>query len=128
MNFFPAKLAKSDGKLIVDGGSFTLQIPDDRTSVYTPFVGKAVILGIRPEDIHNPLFAPPGINAQPVEALVDVTELMGNEINVFLKVGQSSAVARVDPRSHYRINDKVQVVFNVDNMHIFDQETEKAVR
>ena len=128
MNFFPAKLAKSDGKLIVDGGTFTLQIPDNRSAVYTPFVGKPVILGIRPEDIHNPLFAPPGINAQPVEALVDVTELMGNEINVFLKVGQSSAVARVDPRSHYHINDKVQVVFNVDNMHIFDQETEQAVR
>ena len=128
MNFFPAKLTKSDGKLVIDGASFNLQIPDDKVNVYTPFVGKPVILGIRPEDIHNPLFTPQGINAQPVEALVDVTELMGNEINVYLTVGQSSAVARVDPRSHYRINDKIQVVFNVDNLHVFDQETEQAIR
>jgi multiple sugar transport system ATP-binding protein len=59
---------------------------------------------------------------------VDVTELMGNEIFVYLKSGDHSFVARVDPRSRYKIEDEVQMVFNMDNMHIFDKETEQAVR
>ena len=128
MNFFPAKLRKDGSKLYVDGGTFSLQIPENRTNVYMPEVGKDVIFGIRPEDIHNPDFAPPGIDAQPLDAIVDVTELMGNEIFVYLKAGDNNIVARVDPRSRYQINDKVRVTLNMDNMHIFDKETEKAVR
>ena len=53
-----------------------------------------MIFGIRPEDIDNPDYAHPGIIAQPVPATVDVTELMGNEIFVYLKSGDHSYVAR----------------------------------
>jgi multiple sugar transport system ATP-binding protein len=128
MNFFSSKLVKSDGKLYVDGGSFQVQIPDSRNNVFMPHEGKSIIFGIRPEDIHNPQFAPPGIQAQPVSAVVDVSELLGNEILVYLKTGDSNFVARVDPRSRYSIGDKVQVVFNMENMHIFEKESEKAIR
>jgi multiple sugar transport system ATP-binding protein len=128
MNFFPAKLRKNGPGLVVDGGSFILNVPADRTDTYMPLVDKDIIFGIRPENIHNPEFAPPGIVAQPVEAIIDVTELMGNEIFVYLKTGDNSFVARVDPRTRYQINQKVQVVFNMGNMHIFDRETEKAIR
>ena len=128
MNFFPAILRKDGNRLHVDGGTFNLQIPENRTSLYMPEVDKQIIFGIRPEDIHNPEFAPPSIESQPIEAVVDVTELMGNEIFVYLKTGESNFVARVDPRSRYQINDKVRVILNMDNMHIFDKESEKAVR
>jgi multiple sugar transport system ATP-binding protein len=128
MNFFPAKMVQDDGKFYVDGGAFHLQIPEDRKSTYESLVGKNVVFGIRPEDIHNPDFAPPGITAHPVEGEVDVTELMGNEIFVYLKSGDHNFVARVDPRSRYQMGDKVKMVFNMENMHIFDQETERAIR
>ena len=128
MNFFPAKMVKSDGKLIVEGGSFQVQIPEGRTGLYMPHESKSIIFGIRPEDIHNPAFAPPGIQAQPVNAKIDVTELLGNEILVYLKTGNNNFVARVDPRSRYSINDDVQMVFNMENMHIFDKDTELAIR
>jgi multiple sugar transport system ATP-binding protein len=93
-----------------------------------PHDGKSIIFGIRPEDIHNPNFAPPGIQVQPVSAKVDVSELLGNEILVYLKTGANSFVARVDPRSRYQIDDDVQMVFNMENIHIFDKETEQAIR
>jgi multiple sugar transport system ATP-binding protein len=128
MNFFNATLKKEDGKMFVDGGTFTVQVPEDRVNAYSDEIGKPVIFGIRPEDIHNPLFAPTGIHAQPIDAVVDITELMGNEIFVYLKTGESSFIARVDPRTRFQINDKVQVVLNMDNMHIFDRETERAIR
>ncbi|MDI6695937.1 MAG: sn-glycerol-3-phosphate ABC transporter ATP-binding protein UgpC [Anaerolineales bacterium] len=128
MNFFPARLRKDGDDLFIDGGSFVLKVPSDRKQAYMKEVGREIIFGMRPENIHNPEFAPPGIDAQPVECVVDVTELMGNEIFVYLKTGNNSFVARVDPRSRYQIDQKVQMVFNMNTMHIFDRETEQAIR
>ena len=103
MNFFPAKIQQSDGKLVVDTDSIVLEIPEDRKEVYQPYIGKDIIFGIRPEDIFTPEYAPPGIIAQPVETTVDITELMGNEIMLFLKSGKHDIVARVDPRTRTAI-------------------------
>ena len=127
MNFFKAKLRKEDGRLIIEGGAFKVPVVDEKKT-YQNYVDKSVILGIRPEDIHNPAFVAPGIHAAPVEAKVDVTELMGNEINLYLLAGQDSIVARVDPRTDFRMGDKVQVAFNMDKAHLFDPDTEKAIR
>jgi multiple sugar transport system ATP-binding protein len=120
MNFFNAKIKKDDSRLIVDCNSFAVSIPEDKFKTYAPYAGKDVIFGIRPEDIHNPEFAPPGIHAAPVDAKVDVTELMGNEIILHMMSGESFFIARVDPRTRFSIESKVQVVFNMDNFHIFD--------
>jgi multiple sugar transport system ATP-binding protein len=53
---------------------------------------------------------------------------MGNEIFVYLSNGDHNFVARVDPRTRVHMGDDMQVVLNMDNMHIFDRETEQAVR
>jgi multiple sugar transport system ATP-binding protein len=128
MNFFPAHLRKNGEDLVVDGGSFNVRVPANRKTAFQGYIDKPVIFGMRPENIHNPEFAPPGVDAQPVECAVDVTELMGNEIFVHLKTGENLFVARVDPRSRYHVGDKVQLVFNMNYMHIFDRDTEKAIR
>ena len=128
MNFFKAKLVKGDGKLFVDGGSFKVEVPSSRYHVYNNYIDKSIIFGVRPEDIKDPHFAPPGIFAQPVEGLIDVTELMGNEVFLYVATGDHSFVARVDPRTSARMGDRMQVVFNMDNMHLFDLETEQAIR
>jgi multiple sugar transport system ATP-binding protein len=120
MNFFPAKMRKQDGKLVVDAGDFVLKIPEKRAAPYLPLGDRDVIFGIRPENIHNPNFAPPGIVAEPVECKVDVTELMGNEIFLYMVSGKNNFVARVDPRTRFQINEKVQLVFDMEAMHIFD--------
>jgi len=127
MNFFKAKVHKDGSRLIVEAASFKVPIAVEKKS-YQNYVDKSVILGIRPEDIHNPSFVAPGIHSAPVEAKVDVTELMGNEINLYLLAGQDSIVARVDPRTDFRMGDKVQVAFNMDKAHLFDPDTEKAIR
>jgi multiple sugar transport system ATP-binding protein len=125
MNFFPARLRKDGSALFVDAGDFSIRIPEGRTQLYLPYVDKEVIFGIRPEDIHNPMFAPPGIHAEPVESKVDVTELMGNEIFLYLVSGKNNYVARVDPRTRFQIGDQVQVVFNMDNFHLFDPSADR---
>jgi len=128
MNFFNAKLVKGDGKLFVDGESFKVEVPESKVKTYMPYEGKAVIMGIRPEDIHDPNYIPTEIFSQPVETTIDVTELMGNEIFLYLTTGTHSFVARVDPRSRVSMGDRSQVIFNVNNMHLFDVDTERAIR
>ncbi len=128
MNFFKGHLRKADGKLVFDTGAFYVPIPQERVKACQPYLDKPVILGIRPEDVHNPQFAPPGINAALVSAKVDVTELMGNEIFLYLVAGPDSFIARVDPRTSFRIGDQVQVAFNMDRFHMFDPDTEAAIR
>ena len=128
MNFFPAKIKKSEGKLVVDAETFTLDIPEDRKSVYEGHIEKPIIFGIRPEDIYNPEYTPPGIITLPVDTKVDITEFTGNEIVLFLKTGKHDYVARVDSRTRATIGESMQVAFNVDKMHIFDGESKQAIR
>lgn len=120
MNFFEGKIVKEGEDLIVDLGSFRVKVPQNRHKVFEKLVNKEIIFGIRPEDIHNPDFAPPSIIAEPVKVKVDVTELMGNEIFLYLVNGDHSFVARVDPRTRVQMGDELTVDFNMDNMHIFD--------
>jgi len=120
MNFFNGKVIMEEGKMFVDMGSFRVRIPDHYITRYESVVGKDIIFGIRPEDIHNPEYAAPGIVAEPVDVTVDVTELMGNEIFLYLVNGNHNFIARVDPRTHTQYGAKMRVVFNMDNIHIFD--------
>jgi multiple sugar transport system ATP-binding protein len=129
MNFFSAHIRKGDGKLFVDAGNFKVELPQDRAAALNNYVDKPVQFGVRPEDIHDPKFAPPGIVAQPVDAKVEVTELMGNEIFVHMASNSHSLIARIDPRSDFRAGSAVQVVFNMANVHIFEAgENGKAIR
>ena len=122
MNFFDGKLISENGAIHFDGGDFTMTIPDELKSIYESHAGKDVTFGIRPEDIHNPDFVPSGITTAKVAAKVEVTELMGNEIFVYLNSGShQSYIARVDPRSNYSYGQDVEVAFNMDNFHIFDK-------
>jgi multiple sugar transport system ATP-binding protein len=53
---------------------------------------------------------------------------MGNEVFLYLKTGEKNYVGRVDPRSQARIGHDIQVALNLDNMHLFDKDTEQAIR
>ncbi|NLB72371.1 MAG: sn-glycerol-3-phosphate ABC transporter ATP-binding protein UgpC [Chloroflexi bacterium] len=120
MNFFNGKVIVEEGTMYIDLGSFRVKVPEHDMPRYDSVIDKEIIFGIRPEDIHNPEFAPPSIIAEPVEVNVDVTELMGNEIFLYLINGNHNFIARVDPRTQVSFGDKMTVVFNMDNYHIFD--------
>lgn len=128
MNFFPAKLEEKKGGIYVENENFSLPLPKSRADVYKEHVGKEIIFGIRPENIHNPAFVPMNTKVEEANAKVDVTELMGNEIFLHLKSGETSFVARVDPRSKYTVDEEIKMAFDMESCHIFDSETELVIR
>jgi multiple sugar transport system ATP-binding protein len=124
MNFFDATVTGTADEMYVDAGAFRIPVSDKIKARLTDGAGKKVIFGIRPEDVFHPDYVAAGINAVKVESSVDVTELMGNEIFLYLLAGENSYIARVDPRGHVQAGDKIDMVFNADNIHLFDAEAE----
>lgn len=123
MNFFDGVLKAEGDSLIVDANAFQLIIDPRHAEPYRPHVGREVILGVRPEDIHDYRFQPPGITPSEVEANVEVVEQMGNEIVVYLNEGGASFIARMDPRTDAHVGNRIKTVINIDNVHLFDANT-----
>jgi len=127
MNFFDVTVTGSEEEMYLDSGTFKVKVPDDKIPALQEYLGEEVVFGVRPEDIHDPEYASPGITAAPVETRVDVTELMGNEVFLYLVTGTKTFIARVDPRTSARVGQDREVYINMDNVHIFDRDTEVAV-
>lgn len=128
MNFFDASLAQGDDQsLTVDTGVFKINVPPSKAEPFRSHIGQDVILGIRPEDIHDIDFQPPGITPAQLEASVEVIEQMGNEMIIYLEEGGKNFIARTDPRTNANVGGRLGVVLNLDNMHIFDRDTEVSL-
>ena len=129
MNFFSGSVTGSTDEMYVDSGGIRIRVPQSQVEALgADSVGREIIFGVRPEDIHHPQYVPGGVNQQLIEATVDVTELMGNEIFVYLMASdEQSFIARVDPRAKLSPGDKVQMAFNADKIHIFDRTTEQVL-
>ncbi len=128
MNFFDATLTRSDGKVFVDTSCYRVQLPEEKAAFYKQYAGKRVIFGMRPEDIHDPQYVRPGVHTAMVDCQVDLTELMGKEVIAHLICGEHQFEAVVDPRTNFRIGNQVQVAMDLDSCHVFDAETEIAIR
>jgi multiple sugar transport system ATP-binding protein len=128
MNFFDAALIEVNGVMYADCRDFRVAIPDDRRSLYKPYLGKEVIFGIRPEHIHDPDYPLPGIVPALVEGRVDVTELMGNEVLTYFTLEHAEFIGRFDPRTKASIGVMKTASFDMSRMHLFDKQTETAIR
>jgi multiple sugar transport system ATP-binding protein len=92
------------------------------------YIGKEIIAGIRPESIHDDAANIAMFADAVVDTDVEVTELMGAEIYLYLKVGdEAKLTARVSSRSTSRAGDKIQVAFDTTRIHLFDKDTERCI-
>jgi multiple sugar transport system ATP-binding protein len=132
MNFFNGVLEKEESTIYVQTDYFRLAVPAANNSWYEPHLGDEIVFGIRPEDIHDPDYTPQNIIPSEVTASVAVVEEMGYEKTVYLEMGEGdnaqTFLARMDPRTNAAVGNVMTVVFNMDNMHIFDRKTERAIR
>jgi len=131
MNFFDGTLRVQDGGLIIETPGFPIKIPAAKAEPYRASAaainGKRVILGIRPEDIHDVEFLPSGISPAQMEANVDVVEQMGNEIILYLEDRGKTFIARTDPRTRARVGNRMGIAMNIDNLHVFDADSQLSI-
>ncbi|MDP2949945.1 MAG: sn-glycerol-3-phosphate ABC transporter ATP-binding protein UgpC [Chloroflexota bacterium] len=127
MNFFDATVRGEPESLQLDTGPFHLPIPREKAAGLLPYRGKKVVLGVRPESIHDSDFPRSGVIPVQVQAAVDVLELMGNEVFLHLLSDGVSFLARVDSRTKAKPGRKIQVLFDLGEMHAFDADTQQAI-
>jgi len=127
MNLFEVTVRGDQNQTYLDADSFRVAVPSTKVAMLLPYSGKKIIFGLRPEHIHVPEFMPPGTIAAPVQARVDVTELMGHEYYLYLLNGEKHFLARVDARTMPRPGQDIEVVFNIAHMYAFDPVTGKAI-
>ncbi len=127
MNFFTVKV--ENGCLVSKDG-LNIAVPEGQVKMLEAkgYKGKEVIFGIRPEDISSNLVVQDTYPNATVEAEVAVSELLGSETMLYMKLGNSEFASRVDTRDFHNPGEKVTLTFNVAKGHFFDAETEKAIR
>ncbi len=139
MNFVDGKVIKEGEDFFVEYGSedtktragvkYKIKLPAEKNKddALVPYVNKEVIIGIRPEHVHNEedylAKFPEGI----VEANVEVTELMGAETYLYMNSEGHSLNARVDPSNTARPGDTIKITLEPARIHLFDKDTEVTI-
>ena len=139
MNFIEGKVLKDGEDFFVEYGSedtktragvkYKIKLPAEKNAndALVPYVDKEVIIGIRPEHVHN---EPNYLETMPegiVEANVEVTELMGAETYLYMNSEGHSINARVSPANTARPGDTIKITIDPSRIHLFDKETEKTI-
>ena len=129
MNFLDGTIVKKGDQYSVDLGGDLIPLPKEKTAdgKLDSYVGKKVKMGIRPEDIDDePEFMAKHTDCQ-LDTQVDVSEMMGAEIYLYLEYKGNKMTARVAPTSKARNGDTVRVAFDPHKVHLFDVETEQTI-
>ncbi|HNS35742.1 MAG TPA: sn-glycerol-3-phosphate ABC transporter ATP-binding protein UgpC [Mesotoga sp.] len=127
MNFISAKLVSEGGNVWVVKEDMKLLVPEDKVERLGHLVGKETTFGIRPEDIYDKMYAVAPKDEFTVKGNVDVVEPLGSETLIHATIHGDEIVAKVDPKSRASAGDKMDLVFDMSMMHLFDPETEENV-
>lgn len=128
MNFFPVMVDGGKKDIVLRHASFSLAVPKALAEAVRPHIGKEVDFGIRPEDLYDRLFYNyPIQEGSSVNTVVDVVEPMGSEIYIYVKAGTVDLVVRVPAYVKAAAGKKMELVFNLERMHLFDRATGVAL-
>ncbi|MBP2031946.1 multiple sugar transport system ATP-binding protein [Clostridium algifaecis] len=119
MNFINAKIVKDDsGKIKALFGNETLSLEDDISNILKTknYVGKEVILGVRPENISI-------LEKNGYQFKVDMTEIMGAETYIYLSNAENNITARVNGICDAKSGEIMNIGFDLNKIHIFDSKT-----
>ena len=129
MNFLNATLEQSGSDVYLVIGSSRIKLPAEKAndSEVKNYIGKEVVAGIRPECISDDALAVQNNPECVIEASVDVTELMGAQIYLYLNFEEQNIIASVSARSAARAGDTVKVAIDASRIHLFDKDTERYI-
>lgn len=124
MNFINGKLV--NGYFQID--EVKIKVPEGKLKLLKDYEGKELILGIRPEDLHDePLFLESSPETQ-LLVKIDVAELMGSETYLYSNINDQDLIARVDSRTDFRNGQDIKLALDMNKSHFFDSKTEVRIR
>jgi multiple sugar transport system ATP-binding protein len=160
INLVEAELAEQNGGLAVEFGGHRLTVDDQATrnrSGLKDFVGRTVMLGIRPEDFEDASLEPDTPPDRRLKVTAELTEPLGAEVLVYFKTeatrvvssavaadaGEdaevqlgggddgdeptSQLVARVSPRTRVAVGEPIELAVDTSRLYFFDPESRDAI-
>ena len=123
MNFIAGRVTK-DG--VFKSGPMAIKIPAAKLAIVESngFLGKDIMLGIRPEDIHDDLAVHEAYPDAIIDIKVDVAELLGAETNIYTTFHESPICASVTARLDINFGDQMKLAMDMNKCHFFDPESE----
>ncbi|MCK4533002.1 TOBE domain-containing protein, partial [bacterium] len=139
MNFMECKVLKEKKGIYLDEGTFKVKIMEKMEKDIHPYLNKKIILGVRAEDIYDKLYALDATEDNTIIATVELIEPLGAEIYLHMRTSQGKDlfVSRVDSKNKAKVGQKIELVFDMKKIHIFDRDkiknfndmdSEKAVK
>ncbi len=129
MNFINCSIHEEAGSIYADFNNHRLLFPTDKAQLIKAknYVGKEVIIGIRPNHIHAIAEADFPYESCCLKGTVEVKELLGTETHLHIKADQLEFICVVKPSLEVQVGVNIEIAMNMDKCHVFDKETEMAV-
>jgi multiple sugar transport system ATP-binding protein len=123
MNFINCGLETINGDLYIKAAGFAAKVPESKKASFLKSKSKEFILGIRPEDLYDKMFARLATPENTIEAGVEIVEPVGSEVYLHLNCAGDFIIARVDSHTQAQVGQKMEIVLDLEKMHIFDKES-----
>jgi multiple sugar transport system ATP-binding protein len=119
MNFLKGTV--KDGALTF--GAVTFDLTKKLGADAARYEGKELVLGFRPEGI----VLGEEENAYRVPASVELTEMLGDNTNVYVDIADRKAILKVDPHDTPDIDSQIVFSIPLEHVYLFDGETERRI-
>ncbi|WP_297092563.1 ABC transporter ATP-binding protein [Thermococcus sp.] len=128
MNLLDASLVESGG-IVLEGDGFRIPLPEDFRDILLDYLGKDVLVGIRPEHmtVKGVSTLEHVTRSVEIDGVVDFIEALGTDTIVHAKVGGNIIKIKLPGHIPLPIGEKIKIEIDLDNLHIFDKATEKAI-
>ena len=129
MNFQEVVLKKDAEIVCITFGPHTMKLPGNLAEEIENlgYLGKSVMMCIRPENIQETPVLGEALQDSVMEARVEVVERLGSETLLHVRAGETKWIARVGPGTTARAGDRIPLALDVNKIHLFDKETEKNI-
>ena len=129
MNFLDATLSQKGNDVFAKVGTHEVLVPASKAKVLKDkgYIGKTVIMGIRPEDIHDSEMFLASSPDTVMDSTIKVYELLGAEVFLYFDIDGTQVTARVDPRTTAKTGDPIKFALDMEKAHFFDKETELTI-
>jgi multiple sugar transport system ATP-binding protein len=126
MNVLEARVITEHGSLFVHGEQFKLAIPGVLKDRFIKAKDREVLLGIRPEHLYDKKLKGSFPSGENLKVDIDVVEPVGSELIVIASLGSVQLTACVAPQSNAKPHMAIELLVDMDKIHLFDRQTEAA--
>ena len=124
INMTTGKIARTNGALHFVSDDYLLKLTPRQEEILKNYEDKAIIMGIRPEDIYDSRFDTLADFPQKIITKVDFVEPLGNEYHVVLTTEHNEFIARFDPKELPKMGQDLSITFDMTKAHFFDPTSE----